>query len=349
MVLGSLVGLLSPTCPDRHGQPLRPKEWILHSRSTISPHGIRLFWPLGSPRHTVASQLVTAASGPHLSRRTDPRSSNSCRRKRKGTSPPTLVSFSERISVTTAEYTDIPELDPMHWSFSQRPAMSDSGKVYGVASQTCVYWLDYLLHHDAREGLLVSPSWLDEPNYVTYLVYGRTYHPGSCILPTDQVSDIACQGEWFEYKPNQPSQPHGHHFLQRTKSTNCQPGRGRWVRLLIRTYNGLFPVPMGRRTLAMQRGLYLPLEYHRAWLLPGRRCQGVPRPSACTQMCPTPTGLPDSHQRLGHCQLLRLEEKIQNSTQPYRWANVGPGSNRHQHREHVPLPHPGDGWERAAC
>ena len=23
-------------------------------------------------------------------------------------------------------------------------------------------------------------------------------------LPTDHVSDIACQGEWFEYKPNQP-------------------------------------------------------------------------------------------------------------------------------------------------
>ena len=46
---------------------------------------------------------------------------------------------------------------------------------------------------------------LDESNYVTYLVYRQTQvYTQAPALPTDQVSDIACQGEWFEYKPNQP-------------------------------------------------------------------------------------------------------------------------------------------------
>ena len=44
---------------------------------------------------------------------------------------------------------------------------------------------------------------LDEPNPVTYMVYGRTYtKPPS--LPTDQVSEIACHGEWIEYEEGQP-------------------------------------------------------------------------------------------------------------------------------------------------
>ena len=48
-----------------------------------------------------------------------------------------------------------------------------------------------------------QPVFLDEPNYITYLVYHWTYSQAPA-LPTDQVSDIACQGEWYEYTPNQP-------------------------------------------------------------------------------------------------------------------------------------------------
>ena len=47
------------------------------------------------------------------------------------------------------------------------------------------------------------PILLDELNYITYLVYGRTFTQAPA-LPTDQVSDIACQGEWYEYQADQP-------------------------------------------------------------------------------------------------------------------------------------------------
>ena len=47
------------------------------------------------------------------------------------------------------------------------------------------------------------PIHLDEPNYITYLVYGRTF-PQAPALPTDQVTDIACKGEWYEYQAAQP-------------------------------------------------------------------------------------------------------------------------------------------------
>ena len=35
------------------------------------------------------------------------------------------------------------------------------------------------------------------------MVYGRT-HTKAPVLPTDQVSDIACQGEWLEYESGHP-------------------------------------------------------------------------------------------------------------------------------------------------
>ena len=93
-----------------------------------------------------------------------------------------------------------PELDPMHWSFliPQR-----------VTVEQCLEWLrtrtykpDY--HSTMMHGKEFSqPVLVDEPNYVTYLVYGRTFLQGPAI-PTDQVTDIACQGEWYEYQPDKP-------------------------------------------------------------------------------------------------------------------------------------------------
>ena len=93
-----------------------------------------------------------------------------------------------------------PELDPMHWSFSvpQR-----------VTFEQCMTWLrtrtyqpDY--HSTMMHGKDFSrPILLDEPNYITYLVYGQTFTQAPA-LPTDQVTDIACQGEWYEYQDDQP-------------------------------------------------------------------------------------------------------------------------------------------------
>ena len=47
------------------------------------------------------------------------------------------------------------------------------------------------------------PLLLDEPNYIKYLVHGRTYTK-SPSLPTDLVSETACQGNWFEYEKDRP-------------------------------------------------------------------------------------------------------------------------------------------------
>ena len=48
-----------------------------------------------------------------------------------------------------------------------------------------------------------QPILVDEPSYITYMVYGRTYTKAP-VLPTDQVSETACQGEWLEYEANHP-------------------------------------------------------------------------------------------------------------------------------------------------
>ena len=42
---------------------------------------------------------------------------------------------------------------------------------------------------------------VDEPNYITYMVYNWTCTKAPA-LPTDKVSEIACQGEWLEYESN---------------------------------------------------------------------------------------------------------------------------------------------------
>ena len=47
------------------------------------------------------------------------------------------------------------------------------------------------------------PLLLDEPNYIKYMVSKRTYTKAPS-LPTDLVSETACQGNWFEYEKDRP-------------------------------------------------------------------------------------------------------------------------------------------------
>ena len=93
-----------------------------------------------------------------------------------------------------------PELDPMHWSFliPQR-----------VTVEQCLEWLRTRTYRPEYHSAMMhgkeftQPVHVNEPNYITYLVYGRTFLQAPA-LPTDQVTDIACQGEWYEYQPDQP-------------------------------------------------------------------------------------------------------------------------------------------------
>ena len=93
-----------------------------------------------------------------------------------------------------------PELDPMHWSFliPQR-----------VTVEQCLEWLRTRTYRPAYHSTMMHgkeftrPVLVNEPNYVTYLVYGRTFLQAPA-LPTDLVTDIACQGEWYEYQPDKP-------------------------------------------------------------------------------------------------------------------------------------------------
>ena len=93
-----------------------------------------------------------------------------------------------------------PELDPMHWSFliPQR-----------VTVEQCLEWLRTRIYRPAYHSTMMHgkefthPVLVNEPNYITYLVYGRTFLQAPA-LPTDQVTDIACQGEWFEYQADKP-------------------------------------------------------------------------------------------------------------------------------------------------
>ena len=93
-----------------------------------------------------------------------------------------------------------PELDPMHWSFAvpQR-----------VTVEQCMTWLRTRIYRPEYYSTMMHGKdfhqtiLLDEPNYVTYMVYGRTYTKAP-VLPTDQVSETACQGEWLEYESNHP-------------------------------------------------------------------------------------------------------------------------------------------------
>ena len=88
----------------------------------------------------------------------------------------------------------------MHWSFlvPQR-----------VTVEQCLTWLRTRTYRPEYHSTMMHgkefsrPIHLDEPNYITYLVYGRTF-PQAPALLTDQVTDIACQGEWYEYQAGQP-------------------------------------------------------------------------------------------------------------------------------------------------
>ena len=92
------------------------------------------------------------------------------------------------------------ELDPLHWSFAIPQQ---------VTMEECRTWLRTRTYRPKEHSTLMHgptferPLFLDEPNYIKYLVAGRTYTKGPS-LPTDLVSEIACQGNWFEYEKDQP-------------------------------------------------------------------------------------------------------------------------------------------------
>ena len=92
------------------------------------------------------------------------------------------------------------ELDPMHWSFSVTQR---------VSTKECRTWLRTRTYRPKEHSTLMHgqvferPLLLDEPNYIRYMVYGRTYTKSPSI-PTDLVSETACQGNWFEYEKDCP-------------------------------------------------------------------------------------------------------------------------------------------------
>ena len=69
---------------------------------------------------------------------------------------------------------------------------------------------------------------LDEPNHVTYMVYGRTYTKAPS-LPTDQVSETACQGEWLEYEANHPL----NHMVANTMKCTYEPST--WLSRMVKS------------------------------------------------------------------------------------------------------------------
>ena len=93
-----------------------------------------------------------------------------------------------------------PELDPLHWSFSMPQR---------VPYEQCLAWIwtrnyrpsSYSTMMHGRD--LSYPISLNKPTYVSYMVHGCTYRKAPS-LPTDQVSETACQGEWVEYEKDQP-------------------------------------------------------------------------------------------------------------------------------------------------
>ena len=83
-----------------------------------------------------------------------------------------------------------PELDPLHWSFliPQR-----------VMVEQCLEWLRTRTYRPAYHSTMMhgkefsQPVLVDEPNYITYLVYGRTFLQAPA-LPTDLVTDNRLPG-----------------------------------------------------------------------------------------------------------------------------------------------------------
>ena len=92
-----------------------------------------------------------------------------------------------------------PELAPLRWSFyvAQR-----------VPFEQCLTWIrtrDYQPPYSTMmHGRNLSyPISLNEPTHVSYLAHGGTYTKAP-LLPTDHLSETACQGEWFKYVKGQP-------------------------------------------------------------------------------------------------------------------------------------------------
>ena len=92
------------------------------------------------------------------------------------------------------------ELDPIHWS---------SSVIQRVTFEQCLTWLRTRRYQPSTYSVMMHGRdlnfsiALDEPNQVSYMVRGLTYTKLPS-LPTDQVSETACQGEWVEYEQGHP-------------------------------------------------------------------------------------------------------------------------------------------------
>ena len=194
--LGSLMGLLSVVPADRF--TLRNGYGTVGS--PVPSYSLRLLPTLPRCRLIAAFRPAIAAPGLPLSRKIDPHGSSSYKRKEKGYINAYVCSlFRTDIRYNCGVYGH-PELDPMHWSFliPQR-----------VTVEQCLEWLRTRTYRLAYHSTMMhgkeftQPVLVNEPNYITYLVYGRTFLQAPA-LPTDQVTDIACQGEWYEYQADKP-------------------------------------------------------------------------------------------------------------------------------------------------
>ena len=93
-----------------------------------------------------------------------------------------------------------PKLYPIHWSFAVPKR---------VTIEQCLTWLRTRTYQPSAYSTMMHghdfhhPISLNEPTYLSYLVHGKTYTKAPS-LPTDQVSEKACQGEWVEYEKDHP-------------------------------------------------------------------------------------------------------------------------------------------------
>ena len=138
-----------------------------------------------------------------------------------------------------------PELDPLHWSFSVPQRMTFEQSMMWLHTRTYRpgYYSTMMHGKDFYQPIL-----LDEPNYITYLVYSRNYTQAPA-LPTE-----------FQTLPAKAS---GSNTNLTSRSTTSSPstmnyisGLSTWssrmVRLSTRIASGLF-IAHGRRDTATQR------------------------------------------------------------------------------------------------
>ena len=148
-------------------------------------------------RPTVVFQPNLATSGPPLSSKI---SFQLLQKEQKRY----ITAYSCSLSRTNIRYNcgvyGHPELAPLRWSFSVTQM---------VPFEQCLTWIrtrNYQppVYSTTMHGHNLSyPILLNEPNHISYLAHGRTYTKAP-LLPTDHLSETACQGEWFEYVKGQP-------------------------------------------------------------------------------------------------------------------------------------------------